>query len=47
MKLVAGYPGRAEAANNPRKARALGWKTTIDVMDYIGEFVRTNAPSAR
>jgi UDP-glucose 4-epimerase len=35
VRLVAGYPGRSEARNNPRKARALGWKPTLDVMDYI------------
>ena len=35
VKLVAGYPGRAEAKNDVRKARALGWKPTLDVMDYI------------
>src|SRR4051812_10428103 len=39
VKLVKGYPGRAEAKNFPRKARALGWKPTIDVLDYIEEFV--------
>ena len=42
FKLVKGYPGRAEAKNNARKARALGWKPTLDVMDYIGEFVRSH-----
>ena len=46
IKLVSGYAGRAEAANNPRKARALGWKATIDVMDYIREFVRANPSPA-
>jgi UDP-glucose 4-epimerase len=35
VRLVAGYPGRSEARNNPRKALALGWKPTLDVMDYI------------
>lgn len=42
MKLVSGYPGRAEGKNFPAKARALGWKTTVDVMDYIRDFVREN-----
>ena len=41
-KMIAGYPGRAEGRNNPAKARALGWKPTLDVMDYIAEFVRSN-----
>jgi len=35
VKIVSGYPGRAEAKNDVRKARALGWKPTLDVMDYI------------
>jgi UDP-glucose 4-epimerase len=42
IKMVAGYPGRAEARNPPAKARALGWKPTVDVMDYIAEFVRAH-----
>lgn len=46
VKLVAGYPGRAEAKNDPRKARALGWKPTIDVMDYIKDFVTAGAEAA-
>jgi UDP-glucose 4-epimerase len=42
VKLVRGYPGRGEARNDVRKARALGWKPTVDVMDYIAEFRRRN-----
>ncbi|HJQ20606.1 MAG TPA: NAD-dependent epimerase/dehydratase family protein [Gemmatimonadaceae bacterium] len=38
--MVDGYPGRNEARNFPRKARALGWKPTVDVMDYIRAFTR-------
>jgi UDP-glucose 4-epimerase len=34
-----GYPGRAKALNNPRKARALGWRPAVDVMRYIRAFV--------
>jgi UDP-glucose 4-epimerase len=42
IRYVAGYPGR-EAARNPSKARReLGWKPTVDVMDYIADFVKTN-----
>lgn len=41
-RLVAGHAGRAEARNNPAKARALGWKPTVDVMDYIAAFVRAH-----
>jgi UDP-glucose 4-epimerase len=42
ITMVTGYPGRAEARNNPRKARALGWKPTLDVMDYIRDFRAAN-----
>ena len=47
IKMVSGYPGRAEAKNDVRKARALGWKPTLDVMDYIANFVRTAVTSSR
>lgn len=42
LKLVSGYPGRSEARNDPRKARTLGWKPSVDVLDYIATFVRTH-----
>ena len=43
IDIVEGYPGRTESENNPTKAREeLGWKPTMDVMDYIREFVRTH-----
>jgi UDP-glucose 4-epimerase len=42
IKLVSGYAGRAEAKNNAAKARAVGWKPTLDVMDYIRDFVAQN-----
>lgn len=35
VRLVNGYPGRTEARNFPRKARALGWRPTLDIIDYI------------
>lgn len=38
IALVDGYAGRAQAVNHPRKARALGWKPTMDVIDYIRAF---------
>lgn len=47
IKMVGGYPGRSEARNDARKARALGWKPTLDVMDYIREFTRTNPRPSR
>jgi UDP-glucose 4-epimerase len=41
VKLIEGYPGRAESSNDPTKAREeLGWEPTVDVMDYIKDFVR-------
>jgi UDP-glucose 4-epimerase len=42
IKLVKGYPGRAAAANNGEKAKTLGWKPSVDVMDYIAGFVAAN-----
>jgi len=47
VKSVAGYPGRAEAKNPLAKARALGWKPTIDIMDYIADFVRAHPRNPR
>jgi UDP-glucose 4-epimerase len=43
IQMVEGYAGRAESANDPTKAREeLGWAPTVDVMDYIRQFVRNN-----
>lgn len=42
IKMVSGYPGRAEAVNDARKAKTLGWKPSVDVMTYIRDFVRAN-----
>jgi UDP-glucose 4-epimerase len=42
VKLVKGYPGRAEAQNPLAKARSIGWKPTVDVMDYIAAFLRAH-----
>jgi UDP-glucose 4-epimerase len=41
VKMVRGYPGRAEARNDARKARALGWRPTLDVMEYIASLAST------
>jgi UDP-glucose 4-epimerase len=39
------YPGRTDAETDVSKARdELGWEPTLDVMDYIREFVRANPP---
>ena len=41
IQMVEGYPGREESSNDPGKARTeLGWRPTLDVMDYIRDFVR-------
>ena len=42
IEIIEGYPGRVESANDPTKALELGWKPTVDLMDYIREFVRTH-----
>lgn len=40
IKYINGYPGRAKSGKAPNKAREeLGWETTIDVIDYIKDFV--------
>jgi UDP-glucose 4-epimerase len=40
IEMVEGYPGRAESGQAPDKARQeLGWETTVDIMDYIADFV--------
>ena len=45
VKLVPGYPGRAEAKNDSRRAAEIGWKPTIDVRDHIAAFVKANPRS--
>lgn len=41
IEMVQGYAGRTESTNDSTKARQeLGWKPTLDVMDYIRDFVR-------
>ncbi|MEJ2347985.1 MAG: NAD-dependent epimerase/dehydratase family protein [Patescibacteria group bacterium] len=43
IKYIDGYPGRSGSGETPKKARQeLGWKTTIDIIDYIKEFIRKN-----
>lgn len=40
IEYIDGYPGRTESGNAPDKSRTeLGWETTIDVMDYIKDFI--------
>jgi UDP-glucose 4-epimerase len=41
IRMVEGYPGRTESANDSTKAREeLGWTPTVRIMDYIAEFIR-------
>jgi UDP-glucose 4-epimerase len=43
IKYIDGYPGRTESGNTPDKARTeLGWETTLDIINYIKEFVSTH-----
>jgi UDP-glucose 4-epimerase len=40
IEYIDGYPGREESTDAPTKAREeLGWTTTVDIMDYIKDFV--------
>ncbi len=41
IKMIDGYPGRAASGEAPQKAREeLGWDTSVDVMDYIKDFIQ-------
>jgi nucleoside-diphosphate-sugar epimerase len=41
--MIEGYAGRMESQNDPTKARGeLGWEPTVDVLEYIADFVRTH-----
>lgn len=43
IKFVEGKPGRPESGDAPTKARdELGWETTVDILDYIKDFVTQN-----
>jgi len=40
IEYIEGYSGRAESGEAPDKAREeLGWDTTVDIIDYIKDFV--------
>jgi UDP-glucose 4-epimerase len=44
ITTVDGYAGREESGNDPTKAHEeLGWQATLDVMDYIRDFVRRHS----
>ncbi|MFA5894434.1 MAG: NAD-dependent epimerase/dehydratase family protein [Candidatus Shapirobacteria bacterium] len=41
VEYIDGYPGRTESLDPSTKAQdELGWKATIDIIDYIKEFVK-------
>ena len=41
IEIVEGYSGRAESVNDPSRAeKELGWEPTMEIMDYIRDFVR-------
>ena len=43
IEMIDGLPGRTESGDTPDKARTeLGWETTLDIMDYIKDFVSTH-----
>jgi len=48
IKYVEGYPGRAESGEAPNKAREeLGWETTLDILDYIKDFINKHPQPKR
>jgi UDP-glucose 4-epimerase len=43
IEMIDGQPGRTESGNAPDKARTeLGWEATLDVMDYIKDFIQNH-----
>jgi UDP-glucose 4-epimerase len=43
IEMIEGQPGRTESGNAPDKARTeLGWETTVDIMDYIKDFISSH-----
>jgi len=43
IKYIDGYSGRTESGEAPTKAREeLGWETTVDILDYIKNFIKTH-----
>jgi UDP-glucose 4-epimerase len=43
IKYIDGYSGRTESGEAPTKAREeLGWETTINIIDYIKDFIKAH-----
>jgi UDP-glucose 4-epimerase len=41
IEYIEGYSGRKKSGKTPKKARKeLGWDTTVDIIDYIKDFVK-------
>lgn len=48
IKYVEGYPGRKKSGEAPDKARQqLNWSTTIDVIDYIKDFIKKHPSNSK
>jgi len=45
INMVEGRPGRSGKDDLPSRALELGWHTTVDIMDYIKQFVRDHPRS--
>ncbi len=42
IKYIDGYPGRTESGDAPDKAKEIGWQATVNVIDYIKNFIKDN-----
>jgi len=47
IKFIEGYAGRDRARNPIKARRELGWKPTIDVLDYIRDFIERSGSAGR
>lgn len=48
IQYIDGYAGRMDTGEVPTKARdELGWETTLDVLDYIHDFVASHPKNSR
>jgi UDP-glucose 4-epimerase len=43
IEMTDDYPGRTDAVTDATKAKALGWSATVDVLDYIRDFVKEHS----
>lgn len=48
INYIDGYSGRIESGEAPDKAREeLGWETTVDILDYIKDFIKTHPRTSK